>query len=831
MKNYLLNTNKILLLAVLFILVIAPSAFAQKGKTGMIYGKITNMNDKVAPESRITIIDLNISADADANGNYILMNIPFGTHQIEFSAAGYFPEIVTIDLKDQQTNINRSLSTPSKIMDQLEVFGERDKQPEKLDGISRLPLLPNEQIQSVSIISEKLIEQQGSLSIADATRNVAGIYTYATFGGVRESMSSRGFRGIPVLKNGVRIQTDFRGAGFSTDFSGVESIQIIKGANSISMGAASDLGAPGGIINIVTKTPKFTNSGAVSLRVGSFNQFRPTFDVQNVIGKDGKVAFRINGAYEKNRSFHNIQDIGQEKVYINPSLAWRPDNKTEIVLEMDHLNDTRSFDPGTVNLSIGNKENQIYEMPTDRFLGFVGNNAIQKTTTYTARFKRYITDKNNLYVRGAFYYADYNSDAIVSALSALPRVDSIDVNAMQVNLYKRSLARNSARRDKSSVTQFDLVGVKIKTGIFKHTFQTGIDYKTTHLTNSSYNSFVVDTINVMANVSNNLPAGLADFTLTSEAISMDRTIGLSAQEVLEIGKKVKLFGGVRFGTAQSSTPQGNQVVTSSFLNPIAGAMVNVWKGVNVFGSYTNSTNPRTAQNLDINGNALGNETINQIEGGIKSSWLKDRLRFNATYYVISNKGMNIQAALENPVTGAIELQTYYFQGGNDERKGLEVELVGRILPNLEVIIGYSYIDAQFKEHTTFVPGSSPNNTPKHTANAYVNYGFKNKTLRGLSVGASYFYLGARPYNDWTQSNVSFHGITPNLKPWDNKAYSLVNAQIAYDFKYAKNETLNNFDVRFLANNIFDAVGYDAYRTSYINRINPRNFAFSATYRF
>ena len=789
------------------------------------------MNDKIASEGKITVVDVNLSAETDANGNYILMNVPYGVHQIEFSGSGYFPEMMTVEVKGEQLNLNKKLTIPSKVLDQMEVFGEREKQPEKLDGITRLPLLPNEQIQSVSVISEKLIEQQGSLSIADATRNVAGIYTYATYGGVRESMSSRGFRGIPVLKNGVRIQTDFRGAGFATDFAGVESIQIIKGSNSISMGAATDLGAPGGIINIVTKTPKFTNSGVVSLRVGSFNQFRPTFDVQNTIGKDKKVAFRINGAYEKNRTFHNIKDLGQEKVYINPSLSWRPDEKTEFVLEMDHLNDTRSFDPGTVNLSVGNIENNIYEMPTDRFLGFIGNNAVAKTTTYTARFKRYITEKNNVYVRGAFYYADYNSDAIVSSLSALPRVDSVDVNAMQVNLYKRSLSRNSARRDKSSVTQFDLVGVKLKTGIFKHTFQTGIDYKTTNLTSSSYNSIVIDTIDVMNNVSNKLPSGTAKFALTDEAISTDRTIGLSAQEVLEIGTRVKLFGGVRFGTAQSSTPDGNEVITNSFINPIAGAMVRVWKEVNLFGSYTNSTNPRTAQRLDINGDVLGNETINQIEAGIKSSWLKDRLRFNATYYLITNKGMNIQAALENPITGAIELQTYYFQGGNDERTGLEVELSGRILKNLEVIIGYSYIDAQYKEHTTFVPGSSPNNTPKHTANAYINYSFETKALRGLSIGASYFYLGERPYNDWTQGNVSFHGITPALKPWNNKAYSLLNAQIAYDFKYAKNEVLNNFDVRFIANNILDEVGYDAYRTSYINRINPRNFAFSVAYRF
>src|SRR5690554_7131882 len=87
-------------------------------------------------------------------------------------------------------------------------------------------------------------------------------------------------------------------------------------------------------------------------------------------------------------------------------------------------------------------------------------------------------------------------------------------------------------------------------------------------------------------------------------------------------------------------------------------MVNVWKEVSVFGSYTNSTNPRTADRIDVDGNPLGNETISQYEAGIKSSWFGDRLRFNATYYFITNKGMNIQAAIENPNTGVIRSEEH-----------------------------------------------------------------------------------------------------------------------------------------------------------------------------
>jgi len=66
-------------------------------------------------------------------------------------------------------------------------------------------------------------------------------------------MSSRGYRGIPILKNGIRTNSDFRGTGVLTDMQGIESIQVLKGAAAITQGVATDIGSPGGIINLVTK--------------------------------------------------------------------------------------------------------------------------------------------------------------------------------------------------------------------------------------------------------------------------------------------------------------------------------------------------------------------------------------------------------------------------------------------------------------------------------------------------------------------------------------------------------------------------------------------------
>ena len=166
---------------------------------------------------------------------------------------------------------------------------------------------------------------------------------------------------------------------------------------------------------------------------------------------------------------------------------------------------------------------------------------------------------------------------------------------------------------------------------------------------------------------------------------------------------------------------------------------------------------------------------------------------------------------------------YYQKGGNDQRQGMEIEFTGRLLENLELIAGYSYIDAQYKDHTSFVYGSAPLNTPKHTFNIYANYGFKN-ALEGLHIGAGVYYTGKRPINDWSSGAITHEGIVPGQKPFNVDAYTEVNAQIGYHVN-------EHWNLRFIANNLFDNVGYNAYRTRFINQTTPRNFAVSVDYNF
>lgn len=789
-------------LQVLAFFMLVSVAFAQE--KAQISGKIFDDENFPIPYASVYIDELKIGTVSDETGFYSLNDVPFGAWDLKSSAMGYSVATLSINVQSNHLENKNFQLIFNNQLNAVEVFGDRKNSPDKIESITRLPLKPYEQIQSISIISGKLIEDQGALTIAEATKNVPGVYSFATYGNKRESMSSRGFRGIPILKNGVRVHSDFRGVGILTDLQGVDNIQILKGTASITQGVATDLGSPGGIINIVTKTPKYNFGGDVSLRIGSYGQVRPTFDFFGPFSEKKNMSFRLNGALERGDSYRAMVD--KESFYFNPSFSWKIDHKTNVVLELDHFYDSRTPDLGTVNLS-SNDVNSIYDMPHSQFLGFENDRSITENTNYAIRIDRKLNDK--LALKGAFYRSSLTLDDKGAGLGKAVKEDG----ETRYNLRQRSYT-TSERSDNNSVLQFDLIGDKVETGSIKHTFQVGFDYRTNNFTSSNRTSEVLDTINVFKRINHQLP----ELTLSDPEMESGKTnsIGFVAQDVITWNSWLKTFLGARYSSTETISETENS--RSHAFNPLGGLIISPIENINIFASYTNSSYPRTASRLGQNGEELGNERYDQMEAGIKTSWLNDRLRFNLTLYRINNKNMNLPV-YDETWTNIL----YYAKGGNDQREGVEVELTGRPLPNLEVIVGYSYIDAKYLDHTSYVYGSAPLNTPNHTFNGYVNYWFKHY-LKGLSMGAGFYYTGERPINDWSKGPITHEGMVPGEKPFNVDAYTLVNFQTSYRFD-------DHWSIQFTINNIFNTVGYNAYRTRYINQTEPRSFAGTLRYTF
>lgn len=698
----------------------------------------------------------------------------------------------------------------SKEIDEVELFGERKKQPEGLEAITRLPLKTRDQIQSISVISYKVIEDLGGLTVTDVAKNVPGVTQFGSYGGTRESMSIRGYRGVPVLKNGVQMDSDFRTAAMLTDMQGIESIQVIKGSAAVTQGIGDGLGSAGGVINVVTKVPKFINQTNVGFRYGSWDFYRPTVDFQRVLDSHGRIAVRLNAAYQNSNSFRRF--INTDRIYVNPSIAIRPDDKTEIVVEMDYLHNNTTPDRGTVNLAKGDTE-AIYKMPGRKFLGFSTDNAKTETFNFSTTATRKLT--KNLKLRAAFMSSSYQSETIGAALAPIDRKNP--------NEYRDRTLTRSDREDLNKVFQLDFIGTDILTGFMTHTFQVGFDWKESNVTTTSYDTKKVDRINVLEEINNILPTNIDRYNFTlgknQPVNAVNPTIGLMAQDVITFNKYLKAHLGIRY-----SRLNGSEKETDYAWNPSFGIMVSPIENMNIFGSYTSTTSLRSSNNPLAGGGTVGASTTKQWEAGIKSDWLNEKLRFNVTFFRINTNNLSYEVLGNNGQGLGV-----YALAGELKRKGMEVELIGKILPNLQVMTGWAYVDAQYKDSPSFVNGSAPINTPKHSANAWLNYKFHTGALAGFDIGAGIYYVGQRPVDDYklevVLDNGHVNGTQPGEKPFFMPQYTTVDAQVGYSFK-------NGLGIRGFFNNIFDAVGYNSYfRGGYIDQIQPRNFAVQVNYKF
>ncbi len=778
--------------------------YAQNSK---LKGRVNDENNKPVAYATVFIEATKQSTQTNERGEYTLRNLKPGMQIIKVQLIGYVINSQNISITKEDQTINFSLKTSDNELGTIELYTNDNKNQRKVQNLTRLPLKIKDQVQSISVVSDAIIKEQGALTITDAARNVAGVTLFNTYGGVKESMSIRGFRGTPVLRNGVMMDSDFRTAAAVSDMQGVESVQVIKGSAAVTQGFGDGLGSAGGVINVVTKTPNFRNQTEVGFRAGSWNQIRPTVDFEQILDKKETVSLRVNAAYEKADGFR--VNTERERIYFNPALEWKVDSKSTLNVEMDYLGASVTPDKGTVNLGDIN-ENKLYDMPHNKFLGFKSDQNNLDAFNYSARFQRELTD--NLSIRIAAINSISKTDNIGSSVAGYNSLNA----KLPVNERERTLSK-SYTNDKNSVVQIDLVGKEIQTGVLKHTFQIGFDYRQNSVTSENYNTFVVDTINVVGSISNVLPADKTyNFSSKGQTTITTPTIGFMAQDFIEINPYIKAVLGLRYSRLNGNTTKNR---TIDAWDPLYGLILSPTKNINVFGSYTTTSSNRSSNNELYEGGTVGTSRTKQIEFGFKSDWLNERLNFNFTYFILNNENLAAPYYDEN----FNEVKGKYILAGDLKRTGFEVDITGKITNDLQVILGYAYLDAQYKNSPSYVDGSAPMNAPNHTVNAWANYQVSEGALKGLSVGFGAYYVGERPVNEYSMVRDG-HNTKPGVKPFDMPSYLTLNAQVSYTYK--------NATLRVFGNNLADRLGYTSYfRGGNINEIDPRNFAAQLTYKF
>lgn len=201
--------------------------------------------------------------------------------------------------------------------------------------------------QNITVITNELIQSQNVQSLRDILSNVPGI----TFGGA-EGGNGYGdniiLRGYDISNNSSDITVDgVRDSGRFTrsDSFNLESVEVVKGANSVYSGA----GSVSGTVNMVTKSPKNEDISTVTAGLGTDNYQRATLDTNKVIA-DG-IAFRLNVMKHENE-VAGRDYVEYERWGIAPSIAFGLESDTKVVLSA-HFQDDQNWNDYGVPIRMG----------------------------------------------------------------------------------------------------------------------------------------------------------------------------------------------------------------------------------------------------------------------------------------------------------------------------------------------------------------------------------------------------------------------------------------------------------------------------------------------
>ncbi|MFP3593355.1 TonB-dependent siderophore receptor [Chryseobacterium sp. SIMBA_038] len=663
--------------------------------------------------------------------------------------------------------------------------------------------------QPIAIISHDIIEQQQAKQLGDVIKNVNGIYLTSARGGSQDSFGGRGFTfgNDNIFKNGAKVNS-----GVFPEVTGLERVEVLKGSNAMLYGNVG----PGGIINLITKKPRFEFGGMLGFSAGSWNSYKPTVDIYGPLSKN--VAFRINGTYEYAESFRDL--VESKKHYFNPSFAFNLSENTQLIVEADYLqhNFTPDFGIGSVTDNATGISRLATEVDRKQFFGTNWQYQTNEQATADVILNHRFSNKWSLNAVAAYqnYTKDYFSTERVQW--------AFDSSKNNLNpSWSRPLGRSYNEQNYTSL-QINVNG-EFNTGSINHKVLIGTDgdygQADTYAYKIDANTPVVLYLNDPSTWTNDGP--MPNTTRSTRNRIVTKRYGLYAQDLISLTKEFKVLAGIRWSSIQNDDtevkdflnntelPTPNSGTKETAFSPKVGLIYNPNENISVFATYTNSFAPNTG--FDETGSALKASTVDQYEIGVKKNLWNNAIAVNLTAYQINNRDTYTAPYLPS---GSVALYRVY--AGNIRSRGVELDITGNPTKNLSLIGGISYNNTVYTKtpDNGFVEDQRLVRTPAVTASGSIFYTFKD-FAKGLRIGATAFYTGDREagWND-------VKGQKQLTRMIDIKGFTTFDLSLGYEW--------SKFSIQGKVGNLFDVVNYNVHENYSVNPITPRNYYFTLTYK-
>jgi catecholate siderophore receptor len=634
----------------------------------------------------------------------------------------------------------------------ISVVGEEETSSYKAESASRKYTAPlRETPKSVTVISEQVIKDTGSLTLTDALRTTSGI----TFG-AGEGGNPAGDR--PIIR-GFNAESDvfidgLRDVGMQTrEMFNLEQVEVSKGPGSAYTGA----GSTGGSLNLISKSAKASNFLDISQTFGTDQTTRTTLD--------GNYVFSDSVAGRLNLMKHDANVAGRDGVSVSrwgiaPTISFGMNGPTRATLSYYHLESDDVPDYGlplytAADVGGGSNKRKPAHVSKDNFYGSADDYRESTTDTGTFLFEHDLND--NLTLSNSFRMSRTTLDYIGTNPNDSKGAVTGGIqtsNLLDGYVYRGTKNRNS--NNTSWINQTDLKAT-FNTGSIEHTLVTGIEVSKvdvhsrgytitgagsgvcrtdptncTSLTNPSRKQGLVGNIARAQNYTDTNTDTLAGYVFD--------TLKFNEQWSLNLGLRYddydttsKGFGAL---TSGRNGPTGlyERDSNSHFWNYQAGLVFNPTSNGSIYLAWSTSSNPvgetsgEGGDEVSVSNLNLQPERNRNLELGTKWDFFDERLGLEAAIFKTQKKNARV-----NDADGLPE------NIGETEVKGFELGVNGQITPKWNVFASYTYLDGELKKGAANASPSEDGNeipsTPENSFSAWTTYNVTDKFIIG--GGANY----------------------------------------------------------------------------------------------
>ena len=624
----------------------------------------------------------------------------------------------------------------------------------------RAPLLDTPS--SITVLTRDMIDDIAPSRVFDVARFAAGVQEGRGIQ-FQDRMIIRGFE----TQNGARTVDNFLQSADADnmDEEVIDRIEIAKGPNAI----LSPAGAPGGSLNIITKSPQFRTNRSLTAQVGLFDAQKISLDMTGAVAPNSSLAYRLVGAYQDSRRYWSSDARIRGKV-LAPMLTWRINPRTQITTKLIATEHWIFREPLLIldpNTTADTSDPKL--APGIDPEGLNGIQPWSSVRTHSADLFTTLTSSLNDHIslraaaNGRYYFED-DVQEFLSTPGMNNRYNPLTGDFTQDYTWTYDKATNTAASTFSPF--FDPHSIPVRgqqQWTRRKTVNLQADLAATYQFDAVSTQTIIGAANARQTGTSRVkdPGYLPPIDL-SHPVSVyplfhaydDQNNGNSytnfqayANERLGLFRdRLYLMAGVlRYSTNTQTWNNLTPTAAHSVLNDSRNmsslsALAKVLPNVSVYYSHSNNSSPVIANNAPLW------RSGKQDEVGFKSDYFDHRLSLNGAWFQIAQTNVTVP----NPAyqTDPTQPQTLVSDLKN---RGFELEMMGRVTNDVSLIATYSHL------HMRDSLDRMVRAVADNTASLLVNYRFNQGGLKGLAINAGVNYVGKRagdiPAVNYTPANV------------------------------------------------------------------------------